>query len=316
MSKRESAISFTDQTVVITGAGRGLGRGYAMEFARRGACVVVNDIRDGGAAAEAVVHEIEKLGGIAVASSDSVATAEGGRALIDLGQATFGHGISAVIHNAGMSFSAPFDEADDAHMDLLLDVHLRGAFFVLRPAWSIMREQGYGRIVLTSSSAGAFGRESGTIYGAAKAGLIGLSRALAHEGEKHGIISNCVLPYADTGILNDNPLIGAGMTARIMGALSRLRKHGLTIESVVPLVTFMASNACIEGGRAYWACAGRYAEVFTGLTDGWSSGRVEGVSAEEVAHHLVEIQDRKTFTTPHSIADELEAEIVKLLERK
>lgn len=304
-------ISFTNQVVVITGAGGGLGRAYAHEVAGRGARVVVNDIGDGGAAADRVAAEIEALGGSAVASHDSVATSSGGRAVTDLAVAHFGT-VHAVIHNAGMTWSAPFDELSDDDIDTVLDVHLHGAFFVLRPVWRLMREQNYGRIVHVSSSAATFGREYGASYAAAKAGLLGLSRSLAHEGAPSGIVVNTVLPYAETSIFDANPLRGGPLMDRIMNALRRLYAIGLPPEDVAPLVGFLASEACTEGGHVYWACGRRYAEAFVGLAEGWQAPRTGTVSAGDIATHLAEIRRRDVYTVPASIAEELEWVLARL----
>jgi NAD(P)-dependent dehydrogenase (short-subunit alcohol dehydrogenase family) len=185
-----SGISLEGDVVVITGAGGGLGRAHALEVARRGASVVVNDVGGPGegepSPADSVVAEVRAAGGEAVASTDSVATPDGGHAIIRTAIEHFGT-VDAVVHNAGVWRHVPFAEMTPENLDPVLDVHLRGAFFVIQPAWSAMVAQGHGRIVLTSSGAGAFGREEGANYAAAKAGLLGLCRALAVEGEQHGI---------------------------------------------------------------------------------------------------------------------------------
>ena len=254
-------ISFDGQVVVVTGAGGGLGRAHALELARRGASVVVNDVAGldspEGPASDAVVAEIEAAGGKAVASYDSVATQEGGQAITDRALDTFGT-VDAVIHNAGVWRHVRFEEMTADQLDPVLDVHLRGAFFVARPAWSIMKDKGYGRIVLTSSGAGAFGREVGTNYVAAKAGILGLGRALSLEGTRHGILTNCLLPIAPFGRKKPGP----------SAVTDQLTSTGLPQnagpELVSPLVAYLASAACAVSGEAFSAGCGRFAVSSSG----------------------------------------------------
>src|SRR5579884_4043929 len=158
-----STVGFAGRVAIVTGAGGGLGRDYALELARRGAAVVVNDLgtnSDGTGTptrmADAVVEEIHRVGGKAVASYDSVATADGGAAIVDIAAKTFGR-VDALINNAGILRNAPFDELPDAAIDAMLSVHLKGAFNVTRPAYRLMKQQGYGRILFASSAAGMFG---------------------------------------------------------------------------------------------------------------------------------------------------------------
>ena len=188
-------ISLDGQVAIITGAGQGLGRSYAMELARRGAAVIVNDIVTG--AADAVVAEIVAANGRAAPVYDSVATAEGGAAMVKAALDSFGT-VDIVVHNAGAWRNAPVDEMTTENLDPVLDVHVRGAFFVVQPAWPIMAAKGYGRIILTSSNVAAFGREQGANYVAAKAALLGLTRALALEGQHCGVVANAIMPNAAT----------------------------------------------------------------------------------------------------------------------
>jgi len=267
-------ISFEGQVAIVTGAGGGLGRTYALELARRGAAVVVNDVAGldsaDGPASDAVVAEIEAAGGKAVSSWDSVATPDGGHAIVEKALECFGT-VDAVIHNAGVWRHVFYDEMTPHQLDPVLDVHLRGAFFVSQPAWSIMKRKGYGRIVLTSSGAGAFGREKGTNYVAAKAGVLGLGRALALEGARHGILSNCILPIAPFGRRSNEPSGREGSVTTEIG--EELRNSGLPPnaepELVSPMVAYLASSACAVNGEAFSAGCGRYARVFIGVTRGW-----------------------------------------------
>ncbi len=294
-------ISFDGQVAVITGAGGGLGRAYAIELARRGAAVVVNDVGGldgmGGPVADQVVAEIQASGGSAVASYDSVATADGGRGIIETAVQRFGT-VDAVIHNAGVWRHFFYDEMTADKLEPVLDVHLRGAFFVTQPAWSIMCRKKYGRIVLTSSNAGAFGREKGSNYVAAKAGILGLGRALALEGAAHGIRSNCILPIAPFHKQRPEPEI-----------MQRVLDTGLpassTPELVSPMVVYLASSACRVSGEAFSAGGGRYARVFTAVSNGWLSPQPESATAEDIDEHLDQIEDLSGYALPGSAFDEL-----------
>jgi NAD(P)-dependent dehydrogenase (short-subunit alcohol dehydrogenase family) len=184
-------LRFDGRVAIITGAGGGLGRCHALELARRGARILVNDL--GGAmdgsgssvsAAQRVVDEITALGGIAAPNHDSVATSEGGQAIVQAALHAFGR-VDVLINNAGILRDKAFHKMDHTMIDAVIDVHLKGALFVSQPAFTLMREQGYGRIVNTSSASGLFGNFGQANYGAAKAGLAGLTRVLAIEGAGH-----------------------------------------------------------------------------------------------------------------------------------
>jgi NAD(P)-dependent dehydrogenase (short-subunit alcohol dehydrogenase family) len=265
--------------------------------------VVVNDVagldRPDGSAAEAVVDEIEAAGGEAMASHDSVATPEGGKAIVDLALDSFGT-VDAVIHNAGVWRHKLYHEMTPDQLDPVLDVHLRGAFFVTQPAWSIMKAKGYGRIVLTSSSTGAFGREAGSNYAAAKAGMLGLGRALALEGAQSGIKANCILPVA--------PFRKRGPVPAEL--IERLNNAGLPSEDagpelVAPMVAYLASAACTVSGEAFSAGGRRYGRVFIGVADGWLSPGDANATAEDIEAHLSEIEDLSSYSLPASSWDEL-----------
>jgi len=197
-------IGYDGKVAIITGAGGGLGRSHALELARRGARVVVNDLGgsiDGTGAslgpAALVVDEIKSLGGDAVANTDSVATPAGGAAIVQSAIDSFGR-IDIVINNAGILRDKAFHNMEPDLVDPVLDVHLKGAFHVTRAAWIKMREQNYGRVVNTSSNSGLLGNFGQANYGAAKMGLVGLTRVLAVEGAKFNIKVNAIAPVAFT----------------------------------------------------------------------------------------------------------------------
>lgn len=297
------AITFDGQVAVVTGAGQGLGREYALELGRRGARVVVNDLAGSGSAegsvAEAVVQEIVAAGGTAVACHDSVATPEGGKAIVDCALDTFGT-IDAVIHNAGVWRHKLFEDMTADQLDPVLDVHLRGAFFVTQPAWPVMQAKGYGRIVLTSSSTGAFGRESGTNYASAKAAMFGLCRALSIEGAKHGIRTNAILPVAPFRKRGDVP---AAVTAKLHGA--GLGAEDAGPEQVAPMVVWLASPACSVSGEAFTAGGRRFGRVFIGVADGWMGPSEGCATVEDIDAHIAEIEDRSSYRLPADSWDEL-----------
>ena len=295
-------IDFDNQVVIVTGAGQTLGREYALELGRRGASVVVNDLggldNPEGSFAESVVLEIIGAGGKAVASHDTVATPEGGQAIVDCAVNTFGT-VDAVIHNAGVWRHKMFDEMTADQLDPVLDVHLRGAFFVVQPAWSIMKEKAYGRVVLTSSSSGFFGRESGSNYAAAKTAMLGMARALTLEGSRHGIMTNVILPIAPFGRTRQVP---ESITNELMSTGLRTDAGP---ELVAPMVVYLASRANTTSGHAYSAGGGRFGRVFVGVADGWIANQGESISAEDIAEHFTEIEDRSSYAIHNTSWDEL-----------
>jgi len=297
-------IDFTGQVAVVTGAGRGLGRVYAVELARRGACVVVNDLGGsmGGQGADAavadqVVAEIVAAGGIAVASHDSVDSPDGGQAIVDIAVEHYGR-LDAVISNAGIFNSIAFDELTPDDWRRMLRVHLDGGFYLAQPAYRVMKKQGYGRFVFISSTAGMFGQHLESHYAAAKAGLVGLTNVIALEGAPHGILANTVLPtgfsrmvtetVADTKVLEES------------GFLDMLRP-----ELVTPMVVYLASRACESSHRNYSAIGGRYARVFIGLAQGWLAERGTKPTADDVAAHISEISATEFFTVPETNYEEV-----------
>jgi len=300
-------IDFSGQSVVVTGAGRGLGRLYALELAKRGASVVVNDLGTSmhgqGSdvrVADEVVAEISATGGTAVASYDSVDTQEGGAAIVDSALAAFGR-IDAVVSNAGIFHTLPFDELTAEQWQRMRSVHLDGAFYLSQPAFRAMKQQGYGRFVFISSSAGMFGQPNSAHYAAAKGGVFGLANVIAIEGEAHGIQANTVLPFGFSRMVTDT----------VGGDADELREQSeflraIDPELVVPIVSFLASSACDVSHHVYSAFAGRFARVFVGLSEGWAADRDEAPTAEQVLERFSEIDSMESFTVPMSIFDEVQ----------
>lgn len=301
-------IDFTGQAVIITGAGRGLGRLYALNIARRGGSVVVNDIGSSmhgngtdRAVADAVVAEIRTCGGTAVASYDSVSTARGGKAIIGTAISSFGR-VDAVISNAGIFDTDPFEELTPKQWRRMLNIHLDGAFHVCQPAFRIMKRQGYGRFVMVASSAGMFGLPSEAHYAAAKAGVFGLSNTLALEGAPHGISANVLMPTGYSRMVEET--VGTRISGTTATAGNPFRDM-IAPELVVPMATFLASNACDFSHRNYAACAGRYSRVFVGLCEGWLSPADTRPAAEDILEHIELISETDTFSIPGSLFDEV-----------
>ncbi|KKW64620.1 short-chain dehydrogenase [Mycolicibacterium elephantis] len=297
-------IDFTGQVAVVTGAGRGLGRIYALELARRGASVVVNDlggsmVGDGEdtAIADRVVDEIITAGGVAVASHDSVDDPAGGEAIVHSAVDAFGR-VDAVISNAGIFNSIPFDELTPEDWRRMLSVHLDGAFHLAQPAYRVMKAQGYGRFVFIASSAGMFGQHLEAHYAAAKAGIVGLSNVIALEGEPHEIRANTVLPFGLSRMVTETLGDSRALTENAFFAAIRP-------ELVAPIVVFLASRACDFSHQNFSACAGRFARVFVGLSEGWLAPRDSDPTAEDIAAHLAEVTGTQPFTIPGSIYEEV-----------
>lgn len=297
-------IDFTGQVVVVTGAGRGLGRLFALDIARRGGSVVVNDLGgtmhgDGvdSRVADQVVEEIKRAGGIALASYESVATPEGGEAIVRTAVDRFGR-LDAVVSNAGIFNSAPFEDLSQADWRRMLTVHLDGGFYLSQPAFRVMKSQGYGRFVFIVSSAGLFGQPLEAHYGAAKAGLFGLTNVIAVEGAQHGILANTVLPFAFTRMVSET--VPDPEYLKESGFLNAIQP-----KLVVPIVVFLASRACELSHHNYSAGAGRFARVFVGLGEGWLAQPGSNPTADDIATHLNEVSATEPFTVPMSIFDEV-----------
>jgi NAD(P)-dependent dehydrogenase (short-subunit alcohol dehydrogenase family) len=265
-------LRFDDRVAVVTGAGRGLGRAYALLLASRGAKVVVNDTGgaltgDGADAgpAQAVAAEVRAAGGDAVACADSVATAAGGQAIVQAALDHYGR-VDIVIHNAGTVRRGSLKEMSYQDFDAVLDVHLRGAFHVVRPAFPLMCDAGYGRVVLTSSIGGLYGNHGVANYAAAKAGLVGLANVVALEGAADGVLCNVIVPSAVT---------------RMAEGLDISAYPPMGTELVAPVVGLLAHESCPVNGEMLVAIAGRVARMAVvespGVQrDSWSIEEVAG----------------------------------------
>jgi NAD(P)-dependent dehydrogenase (short-subunit alcohol dehydrogenase family) len=249
------SLRFDERVVIVTGAGQGLGRSHALEFARRGARVVVNDLGGGptgggasGSVAQAVVDEIKAAGGDAVANTDSVE--EGGR-IVETAMDVFGR-LDVVVNNAGILRDASFAKMTDEDWDLIYRVHLLGSMRVTRAAWPHLRNAGYGRVVMTTSVAGIYGNFGQANYAAAKLGLYGMAQTLAIEGASRNILVNTVAPTA-----------GSRLTATV---LPPEVIEALKPEYVTPAVVVLTHESCPVSGKLFevgggWVCQTRWEQT-------------------------------------------------------
>jgi len=286
-------LGFDGRVAIITGAGGGLGRSHALELAKRGALIVVNDLGGsvdgtGGSdsAAQKVVDEIKALGGEAVPNYDSVATPEGGKAIVQTAIDTWGR-VDIIVNNAGILRDASFKNMSPEQLNPVLDVHLRGAFYVTQPAWEHMRAANYGRIVSTASGAGIFGNFGQTNYGAAKMGLVGLTRVLAVEGAKNNIKANAIAPVALTR-----------MTQDILGP----NADKFQPEQITPVVAYLCHETCDVSGEVYTVGGGHVGRVFIGVTPGFTK---TDLSVEDVAANWDTIRDPEGYAIPANLTEEL-----------
>lgn len=250
---------FDGRVAVITGAGRGLGREYALMLAAKGAKVIVNDPGvsmhgegvDAGPA-QSVVNEIRAAGGEAEANTDSVATEAGGNHII---QSAMDHynAVDILIHNAGNVRYGSLDDISHEDFQAVVDVHLMGAFNVVRPAFPLMGKAGYGRVVLTGSIGGLYGTHQVVNYGVSKAGIIGLNNVVAIEGADRGIKSNIILP---------------GAVTRMADGLDTSQYPPMGPELVAPVVGWLAHESCSVSGEMYVSMAGRVARALIAETEG------------------------------------------------
>jgi NAD(P)-dependent dehydrogenase (short-subunit alcohol dehydrogenase family) len=278
---------FDGRVAVVTGAGRGIGRAYSRLLAARGARVVVNDLgastggsgSDTGPASDAV-EEIVAAGGTAVADTNDVSSVSGAEALVDGAVERFGR-VDVLVNNAGIIRWAGMPEVDEDNLARHLAVHVGGSFNTVRAAWPHLVDQGYGRIVNTTS-AGLFGLPNNTSYATAKGAVVGLTRSLATAGVAHGITANCIAPGAMT---------------RMAGRGGEDAGPEMSPDLVAPMVALLAHEDCPVSGEIYAAGFGRFARIFIGMAPGYvHTGPAPTI--EDVAEHWAAINDEPGYSIP------------------
>ncbi|TFW01131.1 SDR family NAD(P)-dependent oxidoreductase [Oxalobacteraceae bacterium OM1] len=298
---QDTAIRFDNQVAIVTGAGGGLGRSHALQLAARGAKVVVNDLgvaRDGSgnsvSAAQRVVDEIRAAGGEAIASGASVTDPAAVQAMVDEAMQTWGR-IDILVNNAGFLRDKTFSKMSLDDFRSIVDVHLMGAVYCTKAVWEIMKQQNYGRIVMTTSSSGLFGNFGQANYGAAKMALVGLMQTLALEGHKYGINVNCLAPTAATRMTEEL------MTPEDLAML--------VPERVTPGMLYLVSR---EAPTRMILCAGAgtFSRSNVTLTDGFYVGDAPD-AAEQVAANLERLNDRSREIVPTTGFQQSQMELAK-----
>ncbi len=272
-------LRFDNRVAIVTGAGEGIGREYALDLARRGAKVVVNDIGEHpetGKTADRVVKQIEDAGGQAVASTDSVATMAGGQRIVETALDSFGS-VDILVCNAGILRDRTFIKMTEEEFDAVINVHLKGTFCVTQPAVKVMKENGYGRIVFTASSSGMYGNFGQSNYGAAKMGIIGIMNTLKLEVAKYNIKVNTVAPNADTGMTK--------------GVFPDEVAQRIKPQFNTPIVTYLCSDENKESGLIFTMSAGWFARSAMVSGKGACIGDAKRpILAEEVKERFDEIK--------------------------
>jgi NAD(P)-dependent dehydrogenase (short-subunit alcohol dehydrogenase family) len=295
------SVQFQDKVVIVTGAGGGLGRAHALLFARHGAKVLVNDL--GGStqgeganasAADRVVAEIREAGGIAEANHDSVTE---GDKIVQNALDAFGR-IDVVVNNAGILRDKTFHKMDDSDWDLVYQVHVEGAYKVTRAAWPHLREQGYGRVIFTSSTSGIYGNFGQSNYGMAKLGLYGLTRTLALEGRKNNILVNAIAP--------------TGGTRMTEGLIPPQVFERLKPELVSPLVVYLGSEACQETSGLFEVGGGWIGKTRWERSLGVGFDPEAGFSPDDVAAQWAQICDFEGAAHPRDTIEALKEMMANL----
>ncbi|MGO8870146.1 MAG: SDR family NAD(P)-dependent oxidoreductase [Acidimicrobiales bacterium] len=299
-------ISFKDQVVVVTGGARGLGRNYAIELARLGASVVVNGISrdvDGRSFAEKTVDVIRAAGGVAIADHHPVDDAEAAPLIIETAIEEFGQ-IDALINNAGLTHFSSFEQTDLDLFLRMIRLHLVASFLISQTAFGYMAKQGYGRILLTGSATGMFGRKQGVAYASAKAGLIGLLNVISIEGAEKGILANLINPVAKTDIA-DRAIVRGEATVRTTHAAEEPPRG--TTEFVTPLAIYLVSNQCNSTHNIFSAAYGKYARQAIGQGSGWTSpDDAIPPRVEDIAEHWNDVLSRDEVVYPLSTWEQVE----------
>ena len=303
-------LGFDGKVAIVTGAGRGLGGQHALLLASRGAKLVVNDPgvsltgegSDEGLA-ESVASEIREQGGEAVAETSSVATPEGGQAIVQTALDRYER-VDILINNAGIMRDAPFEDMTPDLVDPLIEVHLKGAFNVTRPAWIAMREQGYGRVVNTSSAAGLLSGANKSNYGTVKSGIVGFTKILSYEGAPYNVKVNAIAPMALTRMTVQSMADADGSAEFNTAAMDKLRAFVAKLEPglVSPVVAFLAHEQCPVSGEVYSVGGGQVSRFFIGRTQGYFN---PCLSIEDVRDNFDEIRDQTGYTVPAGSGDEV-----------
>lgn len=287
-------LRFDGRVVVVTGAGNGLGKSHALEFARRGASVVVNDLGGGGdgagkddSVAAQVVAEIEAMGGNAIANTDSV---EDGARIIEQAMDSFGR-VDVLVNNAGILRDTAFHKLDEATWDIIYRVHLLGTFRTTRAAWDVMRAAGYGRIIMTTSAAGIYGNFGQANYSSAKLGILGLANTLAIEGAAKGIFTNTIAPTA-----------ASRLTATVM---PEQMLKALDPAYVTPLAALLCHESSTENGSLFevgggWVAKLRWEQALGAM---FPAGTM---TAESLAARWSEVTSFEGARHPRNIQDTLQ----------